>query len=430
MPPINLVDVLRQSIDELHGRMNAIEAGAVADQRDSLNDTEQTTWNELRAEAEAKTQRLELLVERGELDAQAGALIARLGAGGAGAAGGSDPLDGRGGDFPYRTPGEYVLAYMRTKHGDAAESARFTRALADVTTAQTPGLVPPQVTGDILGEWLANRPSVDAMTKPPLPPVGMEVQRPHIAQHTDVGPHVEKGPVVSQAFHLDLAKIPLSSYAGAVDVSWELANRSSPAALDIIFSDLTAIYARRSDAGAFNGMWANITQSETWDGTAGTLAAAIAGAAVKCATNGEENLFPDTVWLGLTAYGILAGLTDGNGRPLFPYLAPANAYGTADAVGNISSVMGLRPVIDPYINPSSFLVGPSDQAEFYETPGAPVQLSVVDVGVAGYNVGVIGMWAAAAVDPAQFCKITGPTLPLEAAAAAGNGGSRKNGDTK
>jgi len=54
-------------------------------------------------------------------------------------------------------------------------------------------------------------------------------------------------------------------------------------------------------------------------------------------------------------------------------------------------------------------VGPSDQAEFYETPGAPVQLSVVDVGVAGYNVGVIGMWAAAAVDPAQFCKITGVT---------------------
>jgi hypothetical protein len=125
-----------------------------------------------------------------------------------------------------------------------------------------------------------------------------------------------------------------------------------------------------------------------------------------CATNGEENLFPDTVWLGLTAYGALASLTDGNGRPLFPYLAPGNAYGTADAVGNISSVMGLRPAVDPYIAPDSFLVGPKDQVEFYETPGAPVQLSVVDVGVAGYNVGVIGMWAAAAVDPAQFCKVT------------------------
>jgi HK97 family phage major capsid protein len=422
--PISLVDVLRQSIDELHGRMNAIEAGAVADQRDTLNDVEQTTWDELRAEAEAKTARLEMLVGRGELDARAGELVARISGSGDRGEGGSEGLTERG-DFPYRTPGDYVLAYMRMKHGDAGESARFTRALADVTTAGTPGLVPPQVTGDILGTWLANRPSVDVMTKPPLPPVGMEVQRPHIGQHAEVGPHTEKGPVASQEFKLDLAKIPLSSYAGGVDVSWELANRSSPAALDVIFSDLVGVYARRSDAGAFGGLWANVTNSVTWDGTAETLAKAITDAAISCATNGEESLFPDTVWLGLTAYGALASLTDGNGRPLFPFLAPSNAYGTSDAVGNISNVGGLRPAIDPYIPPGSFLVGPSDQAEFYETPGAPVQLSVVDVGVAGYNVGVIGMWAAAAVDPAAFCKVTGPTLPLEAGAT---GSGRKNGN--
>jgi HK97 family phage major capsid protein len=410
---ISLVDVLRQSIDELHARMNAIEAAAVADQRDTLNDVEQTTWDELRAEAEAKTKRLELLVGRAELDAQAGQLMARA-RGGAPPAG--EVIANAKPDFPYRTPGEYILAYMRMKHGDAAEGARFSRALADVTTAGTPGLVPPQVTGDILGEWLANRPSVDVMTKPPLPPVGMEVQRPHISQHTDVAPHVEKGPVVSQQFTLDLVKVPLNSYAGGVDVSWELANRSSPAALDVVFRDLVSVYARKSDEAAFGGLWANVTQSEAWDGTAATLTAAIANASVKCAQNGEENRFPDTVWLGLTAYGLLAGLVDAGGRPMFPYLAPANALGTADAVGNLSSVAGLRPAIDPYIVQNAFLVGPADLAEFYETPGAPVQLSVVDVGVAGYNVGVIGMWAAAAIDPANFCKITSTALPLAAAA--------------
>src|SRR6516164_2291118 len=415
--PISLVDVLRQSIDELHARMNAIEAGAVGDQRDTLTDVEQTTWNELRDEAAAKTGRLELLVSRAELDAQAGALMAR--------ARPAEPAPvAERGTFPYRTPGEYVLAYMRMKHGDSAEGARFTRALADVTTAQTPGLVPPQVTGDVLGVWLGNRPSIDAMSKPALPPVGMEVQRPHISQHTDVGPHTEKGPVASRAFTLDLVKIPLMSYAGGVDVSWELANRSSPAALDIVFQDLTAIYGRKSDQAAMNGINTNVTQAVTWDGTAATLAKAVADAAVMCATNGEENLFPDTVWLGLSAYGLLASLTDTGGRPLFPFLAPMNAYGTADAVGNISSVMGLRPVVDPYITPNTSIVGPADQAEFYETPGAPVQLSVVDVGVAGYNIGVIGMWAAAAVDPAQFCKITSTALPLaEGTEAEANGGN-------
>ena len=77
---------------------------------------EQTTWNELRTEAEAKTGRLELLVSRGELDAQAGALMARLHPAGAG-----DPpreVAGPPAGFPYRTPGDYVLGYMRMKHGD------------------------------------------------------------------------------------------------------------------------------------------------------------------------------------------------------------------------------------------------------------------------------------------------------------------------
>jgi hypothetical protein len=315
---------------------------------------------------------------------------------------------------------------MRMKHGDAGEAARFTRALADVTTAQTPGLVPPQVTGDILGAWLAQRPAVDAMTKPPLPPVGMKVQRPHIGQHVDVGPHVEKGPVVSQQFKLDLAEISLDSYSGGVDVAWELVERSSPGALDVIFQDLVRVYARKSDAGAWGGIAANIAANTVvWDGTAATLGPALAAAAVWVATHSEESVWPDTVWLGTTAYGALAGLVDATGRPLFPDLGPQNAYGTADARGNISSVMGLRPVIDTQIPPTTFTVGNSEEVEFYETPGAPVQLSVVDVGVAGYNVGVIGMFACAAVDTGAFVNV-GPVTGATEAEAGASGSGRKN----
>ena len=422
--PITLIEVLRQSIDELHGRMNAIEAGAVADNRDTLNDVEQVTWDDLRAEAKAKTDRLGVLVGRAELDAQAGEMMGRITRPGGEGEGKVSHLADRPA-FPYRTPGEYVLAYMRTKHGDTAESARFNRALADVTTAQTPGLVPPQVTGDILGEWVARRPSVDAMTKPPLPAVGMKVQRPRITQHTAVGPHTEKGPVASQAFTLDLLEIPVGSYAGGVDVSWELANRSSPGALDVIFRDLVRIYARESNAGAFLAAFGTLPNDEAWDGTAGGLAPAIAAAAVQVAANSAENVFPDTVWLGLTSYGVLAGLVDGNGRPLFPNLGPSNAYGTATATGNISTVMGLRPVVDPYIAGNTFIVGNSEEVEFYETPGAPVQLSVVDVGVAGYNIGVIGMWAAEAVDPEAFCKITYTPPGGTSATSAGSGSTAK-----
>jgi HK97 family phage major capsid protein len=408
--------------------MNAIEAGAVADNRDTLTDPEQTTWDELRAEAEAKTERLELLVGRGELDARAGELMGRM-TGRSSSSSGGDSGPGQaltgGPEFPYRSPGAYALGYMRSRRGDTAEAARFQRALADVTTSGTPGLVPPQVTGDVLGTWLANRPAVDAMAKPDLPPVGMEVQRPHISTHTDVQAHAEKGPVASRAFALDLLKIPLQSWAGGVDVSWELANRSSPAALDLIFEDMVAVYARNSDAAAWAAVEADFTQSIAWDGTAATLAAAIADAAVTVAQNSAETVWPNTVWLGTTSYGVLAGLVDGAGRPLFPFLNPQNAMGQASAVGTVSSVMGLNPVVDPFIPPATFIVGQSEEAEFYETPGAPVHLSVVDVGVAGYNIGVIGMWAAKAVDPKAFCGLTyTPPADLPGAEASSSSSGR------
>jgi hypothetical protein len=48
--------------------------------------------------------------------------------------------------------------------------------------------------------------------------------------------------------------------------------------------------------------------------------------------------------------------------------------------GNVDSVLGLRAVVDPYIQPATFVVGNSEEVEVYETPGAPGQLSVVDVG--------------------------------------------------
>jgi hypothetical protein len=259
---------------------------------------------------------------------------------------------------------------------------------------------------------MVRRPSVDAMRHPNLPPVGMEVQRPKITQHTEVAAHTEKQPIASQQFKLDLLKIPLGSWAGGVDVSWELANRSSPGALDVIFRDLVAVYARRSNNAAWSGVAAQVTQTVTWAGTAQTLAGAIANAAVLAAQNSAENVFPDTVWLGLHAFGVLSGLVDTSGRPLFPDLGPTNAYGTADAMGRISTVRGLRPVVDPFIAPNTFVVGNSEEVEFYETPNAPVQLSVIDVGVAGYNIGVIGMWAAAAVDPLAFVSVTGAWTSL------------------
>jgi hypothetical protein len=77
-----------------------------------------------------------------------------------------------------------------------------------------------------------------------------------------------------------------------VDVSWELANRSAPAALDVNFSDLVAVYGRKSDTDAMGGILANVTQTVAWGGTDQTLAKAIADAAVMVPRTGRSTYSP------------------------------------------------------------------------------------------------------------------------------------------
>jgi HK97 family phage major capsid protein len=410
-----MIETIRDRFDETQGRMRGIEDLAAAESRDELSEAEQATWDELRAQAETYAERLTVLASREELDQRAAATLARI------TRSATDPPAGVGiaGQPVYRSPGEYAMDYMRMQHGDHQARSRLQRALTDVTTSDAPGLVPPQVIGPLIGQWLTARPTVNSFSHPTLPAVGMEVQRPHILQHVIVGQQTaEKTQVASGDFKVDLLKCDLQTWAGAVDVSWQLVERASPAAIDLIFSDFAAVYARASNNVGATIMANSITNTGSplaWDGTAANLMTMLAEASVLCAQQSVDNMFPDTVWLGLNAYAAIASLVDTDGRPIFPNLAPQNAPGTSNVVGFLSSLRGLNPVIDPFIDPNTFIVGDSTAMEFYENADAPVRLSVLDVGVLGYNIGVAGMFSALNTDPGSFVKVTfTPIAPLAA----------------
>lgn len=399
----SMIETIRERLDESLGRMKGIEDLAVAESRDGLSDPEQATWDELHTQAETYAERLQVLASREEIDQRAAATLAKITR-----ATTTEHVTTSANDT-YATPGAYVMDYMRMQQGDPKARQRLTRALSDVTTVETPGLVPPQVTGPVVGQWMANRPSINSFAKPPLPAVGMEVQRPHISQHVLVNQQAtEKTQVASQQFKLDLLKADLKTWAGAVDVSWQLVERSSPAAIDLIFSDFVAVYARYTDLSAVISLAASVTQTMAWDGTPAGLLSTLAAAVVEATTHSVDQQFPDTIWLGLSAYAKLVGLTSDDGRPMFPFIGPQNALGSADLTGGIGSIGGLTTVVDAYADPNTFIVGDRTAVEFYENSGAPVRLSVVDVGVLGYNIGVAGMWALLNTDPGSFVKLTFP----------------------
>ena len=418
----SMIETIRERLNESLGRMQGIEDLAVAENRDGLSEPEQATWDELHKQAETYAERLQVLASREEIDQRAANTLAKI-------TRAATPERVTGGAIEaYTGPGAYVMDYMRMQQGDAGARQRLTRALADVKTTENPGLVPPQVTGSLVGQWMTNRPSINSFAKPPLPAVGMEIQRPHVAQHVLVNQQVtEKTQVASQEFKVDLLQTALKTWAGAVDVSWQLVERSSPAAIDLIFQDFLSVYARYTNISAAIDMAAAITNAPmAWDGTPEGLLTTLAEAVVFATQHSVDNMFPDTIWLGLNTYAKLVGLTGSDGRPVFPFLGPANALGTANLVGNVGSIGGLQTVVDPFIDPATFIVGDSTAVEFYENEGAPVRLSVIDVGVLGYNIGVAGMWAVLVTDPGSFVKVTYTgTTGLDTQAAPASGTTKK-----
>ena len=418
-----LLDTIRDRFDEAQGRMRGIEDAAAADNRDELTEPEQTTWDELNAQAQRYAERLEILTQREQLDQRASAALALI-------TRARPPESAAGGEAQpqaYSSPGAYVLDYMRMGHGDPQARARLTRAVANTTTADTPGLVPPQVTGGLLFALSEQRPTVNSFSKPALPATGMTVQRPHVTQHTNVAEQVtEKTEVVSVTFKVGLLEATLKTFAGQADISWQLAERSSPGAIDLVFSDLVGMYARNSNSQGVADFVGHIPPGPAWDGTGASLVGLLSEAAVAVATNSVDRVMPTTAWMGLDVFGAVTGLADADGRPLLPNVGPSNAVGTADAT-SIGSLRGLSVVVDPDPNMAGHLViGHPRYAEWYETAGAPVRLSVTEVGILGYNIGVAGMFAFLLTDPNAFVDVAVTAGTGLRASGSSSGGSRSS----
>jgi hypothetical protein len=156
--------------------------------------------------------------------------------------------------------------------------------------------------------------------------------------------------------------------------------------------DLAAqVYARATEGAARNALVAGATAGGTVAGT--TLpqwVTAITGAAATIQANGfmADSVFADPTTasrLGAAAFGVAPDAT---------------------------SVAGMRVVSSNGLTAGGpvAVVGYSQVLLCGETPGAPIQFSVVEPAIGGFEVGVIGAFAAAVADAGPFIKLTPPSV--------------------
>jgi hypothetical protein len=276
------------------------------------------------------------------------------------------------------------------------------RVPANTLSSDTAGLQPQQHIAQIFQVIDASRPLVASGNRVALirgsftfPKI---TQRPLVAVQS-----AEKTEAGNQKMIVTMNTATASTYLGGGDISWQAINWSTPDALRLWFDLAAEQYAIQTeqDAGeiiqsaAANHLIANQLAGTTGDTFANWITAVTEGAGLVY-TNSRR--MANTVYLSPDMFYLAAALTSAAGAQLL------NA-GSLNVGSQTGTLAGMRVVVSAGLDAGVAIVGYSDALLVAETPGAPVELRVVEPAIGGVEVGIIGAFEAVAADDNQFALI-------------------------
>lgn len=301
--------------------------------------------------------------------------------------------------------------YLADASADPETAVLLGRALADQTTADNPGVVPPSYLGEVAGIIAAARPAIDAFGGPrSLGSSGMSLHFPYFDGNllALVGKQAaEKTEITSVKVSLKDGQFPIETFAGGSDISNQLIKRSSPAYLEAYGRIMLSAWALVTEREFETDLWTAGTGSIVFIPIGATdaqlRAAFFAGsAAVKAATG-----TPATVVLAAPdAFAAIGGVL------VPPAYGTANQTGTAQASTLRVNVSGLEVIEAPAIPAGQLVFSNGSAAGWYED--GPMVATAEDVARLGQNRAYWSMGATGVLIPAGVVKT---------AAAAGRGAS-------
>ena len=290
--------------------------------------------------------------------------------------------------FDLPTPGEYLAAMHiggETFRNVAAAARDFAlskqsalqAAAGDVATTDTPGLLPVPVLGPVFDDLNYIRPVVAAVGARAMPDGGNQKTfiRPTWTTHTSVAAQSSELAAVSATTPVIASNvITKSTLSGAVTLSIQDVDFTSPAAMEIILRDLAGQYLLQSDNVAADAITAGASASgSTWTYNStdpSTLFAALYDAATDILT--ASNFLPDHIFVSPNVWKLLGQQMDGDKRSVFPYAGAAglmgvNAAGSANITQlNTFNPFGLNLVADRNFATNTMVVAKASAIEFYE----------------------------------------------------------------
>jgi len=323
---------------------------------------------------------------------------------------GEDGVEEKGDGIAYRTFAAYARDSILTRTSNecakiatqveadqvlrARERLQLLQRTDNTLSSDVAGLTPPQHIAQIFQVIDASRPLVASATKADL--VRGQLTYPRVDQRPEVEVQAsEKTAAGDQGMEVSMQTTTASVYLGGGDLSWQAINWSTPSALDLWFALAAADYALKTETDAaavitFSGHHHGITTKLAATPDFATFMTAVGAGAGK--VYADSGRMADTVYMAPDRYWYLFGLTS----------TPTAVFATVSG----QSVGPLSFVASRGLDAGTIIVGDSDALLVAETPGAPVELRVVEPAIGGLEVGIIGGFEAVVVDEGAFALIT------------------------
>ena len=312
-------------------------------------------------------------------------------------------------EFKLPTAAEYMVKFVAGGSEFAEFNARIVAAAPNVTTTDTPGILPVPIVSPIYNNFVPNyRPLITAMGVRQMPLSGKVWIRPKVTTNTTIG--ASNGELVALdqgTFVVDDIQVTKALYGGYVKLSEESMDMTSPEVLGALIDDMARVYANETDIAACATFAAGVTQTEALADITDPAdwVAFIYNSAEQILNNSNGNL-PNVLITNPAYYAALGALTDTAGRPLFPNVGPQNALGTTAASNFNGNAFGLNLVVDRNLTAagvSNLYVGDSTGFECWEQQKGAISVELAD-GALGRIIKFRGYFSSVMIDATKFVR--------------------------
>jgi HK97 family phage prohead protease/HK97 family phage major capsid protein len=313
------------------------------------------------------------------------------------------------------SPAEYMVAFAAGSTAFAEMNARISAAAPNITTVETPGILPEVITGSVFDSLNPIRPFVSAIGTKAMPTAGATFRRPKIGTRPVVTeqPTGQLNTLSASEVTVTNSDVSKLSFGTYVTVSEQDLDFTDPASINIILEQLAIAYGQATDNYAVDQLTAGTTQSETVVDLASPAdwIEAIYGAAYQISVN--SNYLPTHWVMNPVTWAKLGQLVDTTGRPVFPSVSPMNAFGSQQATTWNGNPLGLNLVVDKNMAGGTgagslqgiigHAAGAAAGFEFYEQMKGALSIDVPQI--MGRTISFRGYAASFMADATKFVKL-------------------------